>query len=107
MILIFHKISGVIIIIVYSYIFTNMGDYYPGLKAAWEVDYGRRTVVGAGFVTLLPFVASALFIFPRYFSEKFSLKTGFFPEAVFGPCSFIFLGYLLLIFDIALLQLFK
>ncbi len=87
--LIFHKISGVIIIIVYGYIFTNIEVYYPSLQAAWAVSHAR-SVVGVGFVMLLPFVVSILFIFPRFFSEKFSPKIGI-PQRRFLGRSALFL----------------
>lgn len=106
MILRIHIAFGIFLLVVYGYVFTNLGDYFPGLKAAGEIRHPRASA-GYWVIVLLPFIVSVCFIFPDWLSRMFSPKFGLFQEALFNKYGFIFLGYLILITELSLLQLFK
>ena len=108
MILKVHKIIGIIIAIVYGYIFLNTFDVLPGFKVAseFEIDIWRSglIIIGLTLISLLPFMVIACFLFPKLLCDFVPPKFSLFGEP-YDPYSFIWLGYFLLVLDSAFFRI--
>lgn len=101
-----HRMIGGAVVLAWLWMVSHLRSWAPVLDTAASSGFGRAGS-GAGYVLLLPLLASALLIFPDFFVDRFSPSSELTNEPLLGVGFWRFFGYFALLVSWGLLQLFR